>query len=137
MSNHRAFIEIIHNIDSYYRMRAKFTVKYVFSNRGGPKFHLRPEDYQRVPDKSYDVEYDNNHIVIAYDNGLEIVGRAVVNERWDMGLATNQPIMTYYKINENWAGGRIVIYNNHTMEYTVYGSGVPILSSQLGVLVDQ
>ena len=43
-------------------------------------------------------------------------------------------IKTCYKLTNTFAGGRFLIHKDNTVEYTIYGSGLPIIKSYLGRL---
>ena len=116
-------------------MRATFIVKYE-TNDQIPYHqisHLKPTDYHRVPDHSYKIQYDQNNVMI--DLGHSRVSGTtalIVYER----LFPNKPIIAQYG-TDSFAGGRFVIYADHMAELTTYGSGVPIIGSEVGIILDE
>jgi hypothetical protein len=112
-------------------MRAQFIVQYEVNRPiNNMVFQLKPSDYHRVPDHSYPIEYDNNHVVI----DRKVTGDAT-QPVYNSGLSVSKQIIHRY-LTDQFAGGRFVIYADHMAEWTTYGSGVPILNSMIGTIVD-
>jgi hypothetical protein len=115
-------------------MRANFIVQYDVNRPiNNMVFQLKPSDYHRVPDRVYLIEYDNNNFVIDFNN--QRVTSDANQQVFDAGLSINKPIIHHYHTDQ-FAGGRFVIYADHMAELTTYGSGVPIVNSVIGRVVD-
>lgn len=98
-----------------------------------PIFNLKPTDYHRVPEHSYNVQYDNTNAII--DCGQTRINGSVHRQVYG-GLFSNKQIIAQYG-TDSFAGGRFVIYADHTAELTTYGSGVPIINSLVGTIQDE
>ena len=87
-------------------------------------------------DNTYIVLLENNKIKIySNDNKLMVDGDLQPDtESYDRGEQYDEkPIIRSYHLN-HFAGGRFVIYNDKTVKWTQYGSGLPIISSYKGIL---
>lgn len=115
-------------------MRGKFIVQYEVNRPiNDMTFQLKPTDYHRVPDHTYLIQYDNNTCVINVDH-RRVTGDAT-HPVFMVGLSVNKQIIHRYDTDQ-FAGGRFVIYADHMAEWTTYGSGVPIVGSMIGKVVD-
>ena len=116
-------------------MRAKLIVQYRMNRQRPyhPIFQLKPRDYHRIPDHCYQIQYDAHNCVI--DLGRSKVTGHVPQTVSDTGLSISKQIVHRYHTDQ-FAGGRFVIYADHTAELTTYGSGIPIVGSLIGTIVD-
>lgn len=106
-----------------------------FNSNDGVKFHLDMNDYHTSEKEIlYTLKFIDDKIEIEKDGKVEIDGVRTTYNPQDFGLLDkNLTPSLYYHLN-SFAGGRLVIYNNDFVEFTIYGSGLPIIFSVLGQL---
>lgn len=107
----------------------KFVPTFEMKPNTRAKFSLDINDYDKVSNtKHYNIQFTDNKILIN-NNITGVIGKI----RYDAIFESNQhkPLIYYDLINNN-GGGRFVIYENNLAEFTIYGSGKPIISSYLG-----
>lgn len=118
-------------------MRARFVVKYEMNDIAREKTccgePLLPTDYHKVPEKTYDMEYDDNNMTINF--GKSCVRGTTNKTVYGGGLSINKRIIARY-LTDSFAGGRFIIYDDHLAELTTWGSGVPIVGSLVGEIRD-
>jgi hypothetical protein len=116
-------------------MRTKFIAKYEMdrdaqekTNHGQP---LLPSDYHRIQEETYNIEFDDNNIVI-YHNTQKFNG---YNHKNAHGcIQTKVPVIRKYLIDSFFAGGAFIIFADRTAELVQYGSGLPVLNSTVGII---
>ena len=109
-----------------------------------PKFTLQQDDYSKVSSgKNFNVVIKGSEVLI-FNNDSKMHGKLMTNGKFEkksdnhpLGLdASDKKLVRWYYLDRTWAGGRFVIYEDMA-ELTIYGSGVPIISSYLGKLIKQ
>jgi len=120
-----------------------------FSELNGSEFILKVDKVAVGPDVQYPddclqeddytiTDEDIRHEVIFSENGREIT----IEPGLVKGIKTKDDEGSlYYQLGEGlFAGGRFVIWidnNEFEAELTIYGSGVPIIKSERGILESQ
>ena len=114
-----------------------------YSNLFGKDFLFCPDSVAFEPDVQFpadqidDAEYVFTDVEIVYNISISENGDILLINFGDIiGELINENDYLYYNITEGiFAGGRFVIRivnNQFKAEYTIYGSGIPIIKSEKG-----
>lgn len=96
----------------------------------------------------YSVSFSGDQILLKLPNGKKITGVRKYNPlEWSLittegfsengekfGQLISEDIKRYYKLDNDLAGARFVVFNNGRCEYTKFGSGRPVIETIRGYI---
>ena len=97
-------------------------------------FNLLLSDYTPIKQNRFiEIMFNNNQIQIKYGDRI-IKGKRIDDiSKWSsFGLiGTKNKVLAYYQLDDYFGGAYLKMYENNWIEYTVLGSGRPIINSSL------
>lgn len=103
-----------------------------------PKYFYDSETIQFNPDpKYYKAVVRDPHPFYLEGYDIEIYGKKMRLDPANVsttGFKSPFKVIRAYGLEDGWTGGRLMFYEGGLVEITLYGSGVPIISSTLGLL---
>lgn len=110
------------------RIKFEFIPKYMYES-DTIQFNPESKYYKAVVRDSYPFYLEGYNI--------EVYGKTMKLDPLNISTTGyKSPFRTVraYGLEDDWTGGRLMFYENGLVEITLYGSGVPIISSVLGLL---